>query len=638
MGPWVHNKENKMKKRLLALSLAAGCTALFTACDETTNTDIMNASTVTDVDSLPECNKAYDGMLATVSPKGEIYVCTQGSWESVAKTMASSTPGSDNTAGCIGKTSDDGVQIVCNGKTVTTLKNGSQGLQGDQGATGTPGKQGANATNGTKGSDGASFKPALDECSVHYKGQNVVVYNCADETYMEDLSSLTASLRTWDGLQHHTALYSNGSNIGTISTVYLPGAASGPNDGNLVRWKDDDAWSSGATLTLEEISKNNFIGGTASLTVVENAGLNATYHLEPSVGVMATFSSTKDLYAWGGLCLTYTSEKPMELILTDNYYNVARAPLAAASKVTTVNILATAFIPDSLEKVKQENLNKSVKRIFVKALGTTEVGADTNKFAVYQLGAYKRCNGTTINDVEEWAKKTSSASDSLVDDRDPLNPVKYGTVTIGNQTWMAQNLRAPYDAKTVGADGTPGTSDDVPMALCPTAPDELVSKGCLYSWAAAMDSVGLYNPATVYQDSTGSADASKRCGYNTACTATAPVKGICPDGWHLPSKEEIETLVRTSYFALEQDYWLSARALAASADNWLGFSAVPAGYTNFTSVYDVNSMYMWSSIQQTSVDRAYYLYIDAPNNFVDFYVGSSSYGRSVRCVKNQGQN
>lgn len=119
-----------MKKRLLALSLAAGVTAFMTACgEETTNTDIIRASAADNVDSLPKCDKSYEGMLATIPSKGQILVCHQGEWENVAKTVQSSSKSSaDSDAGCTAKENKDksGVDIVCAGETITTLKNGTR--------------------------------------------------------------------------------------------------------------------------------------------------------------------------------------------------------------------------------------------------------------------------------------------------------------------------------------------------------------------------------------------------------------------------------------------------------------------------------------------------------------------------------
>ena len=56
--------------------------------------------------------------------------------------------------------------------------------------------------------------------------------------------------------------------------------------------------------------------------------------------------------------------------------------------------------------------------------------------------------------------------------------------------------------------------------------------GRLYLWSAVIDSAALANveePAV-----------PKYCGYlsGEVCTFDKPVQGVCPDGWHVPSKAE----------------------------------------------------------------------------------------------------
>jgi uncharacterized protein (TIGR02145 family) len=636
MGPWVHNKENKMKKRLLAISLAAGFTALMTACDETTNTDIMNADAAATVDSLPKCDKSYDGMLATIPSKGEILICTQGEWENVAKTIGSSTPGSNDgsTAGCTAKTlSDgDGVQIICDGKKVATLKNGEKGEQGETGSAGSPGTKGGNGSPGSNGSSGKDFKLSADDCVIHRMVGDLVIYNCGDSTYQEALS--TANVKTWNALDFKTAFTNkSGSSIGSFETAHLPSASANPGEGKLERW-DGDTWAGSEAVTADELMKNFAIKGKATLTVEKGAkAFNGV--LEPSVGVDLSFTTNPDIYSWGGVCVTYTSEKPMELILANGSLEVARATLGVAATETTVNIAANQFKADS-QDVKLEDILKSPKDLFIKAVGSLEEGEYENEFAIYELGAYKHCSGNTVEDVETWAAGVKKGTGTLVDDR-TTPAITYNTVTIGNQTWMAENLRLPYPSKTDDGDGDPETDEGAPMIYCPATEEDLVAKGCLYRWSAAMDSVGLYNEASVYQDDEGNDVALKHCGYNKSCALEAPVKGICPDGWHLPSKNEIETLKKTVNF---DDKYPSIASLSVLKEfaNWSGFSMVRTGYTlDYSTLTAEHASYAWSS-EQYSNSIPWLLLVD-PNNLSSnlrlLNSFTAQYGMSVRCIQDQ---
>ncbi|WP_406538318.1 fibrobacter succinogenes major paralogous domain-containing protein [Fibrobacter sp.] len=122
------------------------------------------------------------------------------------------------------------------------------------------------------------------------------------------------------------------------------------------------------------------------------------------------------------------------------------------------------------------------------------------------------------------AKSSSSSSDS-VNYVDPSTVVKgtmtdsrdgkvYKTVTIGTQTWMAENL-----------------NHRVTKSYCYESESSNCAKyGQLYTWAAAMDSAGTWT------------ENGKGCGFNGFCSKTYPVRGVCPKGWHLPTDEEWETL------------------------------------------------------------------------------------------------
>lgn len=48
-------------------------------------------------------------------------------------------------------------------------------------------------------------------------------------------------------------------------------------------------------------------------------------------------------------------------------------------------------------------------------------------------------------------------------------------------------------------------------------------------WSVAKDSAGLFD------------NSGKSCGWGEECSASSPVRGVCPEGWHLPSKADFET-------------------------------------------------------------------------------------------------
>lgn len=85
----------------------------------------------------------------------------------------------------------------------------------------------------------------------------------------------------------------------------------------------------------------------------------------------------------------------------------------------------------------------------------------------------------------------------------------YKTVTIDNQTWMAQNLNYAYTGVKYQfeyVDGKTYTSDSTSWCY-ENKPSSCAKYGRLYIWAAAIDSVALANDA----------DNPQTCGYGKGC-------------------------------------------------------------------------------------------------------------------------
>ena len=640
----IRKRRNNMKKRLLALSLAAGVTAFMTACgEETTNTDIIRASAADNVDSLPKCDKSYEGMLATIPSKGQILVCHQGEWENVAKTVQSSSKSSaDSDAGCTAKENKDksGVDIVCAGETITTLKNGTKGADGQTGPRGGAGNPGAAGQDGT-GTNGKDLKLDDTDCRATYMAGGVVIYTCGDGEYLENLNGTSATLKTWNALSLDPRIMNTSETmIGDVSTYFLK-PASGTCEGKVERWKDNDSWKvdeavEALTPVDEAELKHNFaVKGTATLIVGDNVKPRTDVKLEPAVGALFSFTTAKSVQSFGGLCLTYSSEQPMELILT-NGTNVARSPLAASTSKKTVDLLVNDFKPDSAN-VNLSTIAGQVKNILVKAVGSLKAGEYTNKFAVYELGAYGRCSGKTIVDIE--AKLSTVKKGTFTDKRDSK---KYNTVTIGDQTWFAENL--DYDYK-VHVDPLHDGKDEDPTFKCDTehpCVEKLVYNysdenkalygGRLYSWSAAIDSASLARAAT-----------PMTCGTGFTCALPATVQGICPQGWHVPSVDDYNTLRATAMdFVGYNSEKLRALAMldeSAGGKNWLGFSAKLGGIVedNGTSLYNTGvGLYLVLSNEYSTTN--YYVGSVGKNEvYAPAYSHSKNYLRAIRCVKDKAK-
>ena len=205
----------------------------------------------------------------------------------------------------------------------------------------------------------------------------------------------------------------------------------------------------------------------------------------------------------------------------------------------------------------------------------------------------------------------------LVDDRDGQT---YKTVKIGDQWWMAENLNYEYMIKKED-------SDQYKAFDCYCNHEDREIYGCYYTWAVAMDSAALFSKN------------GKDCGFGKTCSPTYPVRGVCPEGWHLPSSSEWNTL-----FAVMDSipYAMQARGIEKwpDATDAFGFSARPAGDAVIPAfTFPGSNAGFWSSVEYDSdnpemnVKFADYWYLRVDLAAIAIGGGGKPSGRSVRCIK-----
>lgn len=218
----------------------------------------------------------------------------------------------------------------------------------------------------------------------------------------------------------------------------------------------------------------------------------------------------------------------------------------------------------------------------------------------------------------EYTSTSSSSSYASIDDivvtSDGMTVTDfdantYGVKAFGNHCWMTENLRSEHYADGAAIEGT--TYYDGNAA-------NVDNYGMLYNWYAA---------ARVPQ------------GDNTTvptADANGHVQGVCPDGWHVPSVAEFNSLLESVASvadlksAADAQYWLGQYGGTTPGS---GFNAIPAGYENVGSYYNLfGEAYFWSITNvSVGINKAlclpYYcpesIYKDVDNNF----------GLSIRCVR-----
>ena len=202
--------------------------------------------------------------------------------------------------------------------------------------------------------------------------------------------------------------------------------------------------------------------------------------------------------------------------------------------------------------------------------------------------------------------------ETLVDSRDGN---EYATVTIGEQTWMAENLRYEGDI----ALGT-GLSDTTAYRYYPVGDENNVRRyGYLYNWIAAMN------------------------GESSSNAVPSGVQGICPDGWHLPSNAEWSML----QFAVGGQN--VASRLASASDVWQGtVTQVPEFGTSGFEALGAGSFYQryeycwplgkyanfWSaSVWSNNNNFVGAWYIENDDINLKNHYGYKEMGYSIRCVR-----
>ena len=203
----------------------------------------------------------------------------------------------------------------------------------------------------------------------------------------------------------------------------------------------------------------------------------------------------------------------------------------------------------------------------------------------------------------------------LIDDRDGQT---YKTVTIGTQTWMAENLNYADSVMTPSLNGRSWCYDH--------NADSCAKYGRLYTWAAAIDSVALQNQ-----------DDNLICGYGRFCKSLLKKQGLCPDSWHLPDTTEWKML-----FEAVGGQGVAGRALKTRShwsDNTGGTHSygvwpIPAGYyreyDGFSYVNHLSNF--WTATEGTSY-TSYYISLESVGDAANRYDISKGHAFSVRCLK-----
>lgn len=249
----------------------------------------------------------------------------------------------------------------------------------------------------------------------------------------------------------------------------------------------------------------------------------------------------------------------------------------SATKATIADWAADALAGNGLDSIR-------------KNIESWNVGDTVPAFEKYITTEFP---DTVVYSSSSADRSSSSAKANVGSEYDPAtNTLKdlrdgkvYKTVTIGDQTWMAENLNYETDS-----------------SFCYNDSAEYCAKyGRLYTWAAAM--------------------------------------GACPTGWHLPSEEEWNILLSD----------VGGQSIAGTAlksqSGWhdggngtdaFGFSALPAGRRDTIGEFTCDGEYtdFWTTAEGGD-DFAYFMFLDYYNEYMPLGGDSKNFALSVRCLKGE---
>jgi uncharacterized protein (TIGR02145 family) len=186
----------------------------------------------------------------------------------------------------------------------------------------------------------------------------------------------------------------------------------------------------------------------------------------------------------------------------------------------------------------------------------------------------------------------------------------YKTIKIGNQIWMAENLKT---TKYHNGEPIPNITDNTTWyhltsgAYCNYNNNSsyVLTYGRLYNWYAVNDN-----------------------------------KGLAPEGWHIPSDAEWITLinylggVNVAGGKLKESGIVHWQNPNTGATNVSGFTALPGGFRGLGGAFgDIGvSAYIWSATED-NMNKAWFYHMNYSYSMIDRINYDKYHGFSVRCIK-----
>ncbi len=329
---------------------------------------------------------------------------------------------------------------------------------------------------------------------------------------------------------------------------------------------------------------------------------------------------------------TTTATMPAgNVTLTANFCQLPEPPTATAATGVETNTFTANW--EEVTGAVTYTLEVALDDAFTNLVSGYEsfevVGTLSQTVSVFCTATYYyRVKATDACGTSDYSATVSVTATATLTD---IDGNVYNTVQIGNQCWMAENLKTTRDAE----------NNTITRICYNNDPDYCNWYGGLYTWNTLMNGAG------------------------SSSNNPSGVQGICPSGWHVPSDPEFTQLRN---YVIAQGYPnsnasngagnalkscrqvnspLGGNCNTTEHPRWnshqtyygfdeFGFSGFPGGYlhSNGSTFEHVGGGGFWWSTTEFNSDQSRYNSLSYARGSFDRNSLSKQTGFSVRCIKN----
>ncbi len=346
-----------------------------------------------------------------------------------------------------------------------------------------------------------------------------------------------------------------------------------------------------------------------------------------------------------GLQIFNTECETLEIYLNNGWHKLNMSSFKPANVMPNVSVadkteITWNWLPSNGATGYMYNTVNNYNTAFDNGNNTTFLQGGLDSETIYNLyvWAYNNCEHSEVCVLTDTTLIAFFCGvDSLIDNRDMQY---YQTAQIGNQCWMKENLKYLPVVHNNNEFSNQGNNFLAGYGVYDYNGNDLATAkshsnydlyGVLYNWHAAMG------------------------GSSGSNSNPSGVKGICPDGWHLPSQAEWEQLI--NYLSSNSQYWCSgvstqiSKALAAttswsydsgncapgnnqSTNNSSGFTGLAVGNRYEDGTFNYIGMYPnWWTTTTPSYNTAQRFGLDYNNSSIKQSDFAKSWGVAVRCIR-----